>query len=493
MHIRRLFPLLLIAVSLATLAWPKSGVARPTPESFADLVERLSPAVVNISTSQKIKGNAGGSIPGFPFMLPPGQEEQFRDFFERFGMPDGEHGMPVEREVQSLGSGFVIDSAGYIVTNNHVIQNAEQITVIFQNDTKLEADVVGRDPKTDIALLKVESSRPLPYVTFGDSDQTRVGDWVLAIGNPFGLGGTVTAGIISARARNINAGPFDDFLQTDAAINRGNSGGPMFNMNGEVVGISTAIFSPTGGNIGIGFATPSELAKPVLEQLRQFGRTHRGWLGVKIQQVTDEIAESVGLETARGALVLEVNEGSPAAESGLKTGDIVLSFNGQPIKEMRHLPRLVAETKIGSQVEVVVWRDSRERRFTVKLGELDETEEASQKNKKRSAPKDMKGEQFLGMRLRTLDDTLASQLGLKEVRAGVVIVSVDRGGAAVKRGVRRLDIIVGVNQTAVKTVQEFRAAIKEAADAGREYALVRVARGKSESYITLPTSSKVKE
>ena len=246
-----------------------------------------------------------------------------------------------DHEVQSLGSGFVIDPAGLIVTNNHVIQDAEEITVNFQDNTKLTATVVGRDTKTDLALLKVTPKKPLPAVTFGDSDQTRVGDWVLAIGNPYGLGGTVTAGIISAKARNINAGPFDDFLQTDAAINRGNSGGPMFNINGEVIGISTAIFSPNGGSIGLGFAVPSDLAKPVIEQLQKYGRTHRGWLGVKIQTVTDEIAESVGLTPAHGALVLDVSKDSPAGKAGIKTGDIITSFNGHEVKEMRNLPRAV--------------------------------------------------------------------------------------------------------------------------------------------------------
>lgn len=483
---------LMVMVALAMTA---PAEARNAPDSFADLVERLSPAVVNISTSQKIKGAAHGAL---PFQVPPGQEEQFRDFFERFGMPNGGTGGEggedqEEREVQSLGSGFVIDPEGYIVTNNHVIQNAEQITVNFQDDTKLEAVVVGRDSKTDIALLKVESDKPLPFVTFGDSDETRVGDWVLAIGNPFGLGGTVTAGIISARARNINAGPFDDFLQTDAAINRGNSGGPMFNMRGEVIGISTAIFSPSGGNIGIGFATPSALAKPVLDQLRQFGRTHRGWLGVKIQQVTDEIAESVGLNGTHGALVLEVNKDSPAAKAGVVTGDVVISFNGKPIKEMRNLPRLVAETKIGSSVDVGVWRNGKEMHFTVKLGELDETEETVAETTEKKPGKEVKGEKYLGMNVQDLNAALASQLGISDYKEGVVVLSVDRGGLAAKRGLRRLDVILGVNQTPIKTLKEFRAELVNAKNAGREYALVRLARGKAESYITLPTATNSKE
>ncbi|MBY0355969.1 MAG: DegQ family serine endoprotease [Rickettsiales bacterium] len=483
---------LLVLIVCAILQPGVAAQARSAPDSFADLVERLNPAVVNISTSQKIKGGAPGAVPGLPLMVPPGQEEQFRDFLERFGMPQGGEGAePADREVQSLGSGFVIDSAGYIVTNNHVIQNAEQITVIFQDDTKLEAELVGRDPKTDIALLKVTSDKALPFVTFGDSDQARVGDWVLAIGNPFGLGGTVTAGIISARARNINAGPFDDFLQTDAAINRGNSGGPMFNMNGEVIGISTAIFSPTGGNIGIGFATPSALAKPVLDQLRQFGRTHRGWLGVKIQQVTDEIAESVGLETTGGALVLEVNKESPAAKAGVEAGDIVLSFNGKPIKEMRHLPRLVAETKIGSDVEIVIWRNNRKMTFAVKLGELDETEEVSAEPTGEQPAAPVKGEKYLGMNLRDLNAKLAAELSLGQ-NEGVLVLSVDRGGMAAKRGLRRLDVIMGVNQVPVSTLKAFRMAIDHAREAGREFALVRVARGKTESYVTLPTAMPAK-
>lgn len=407
-----------LLVGILTLGFaPADAVARGTPESFADLVEKLSPAVVNVSTTQKVKGAEGVPFM-FPFEgMPPGQMDQFKDFFERFGMPQGgEEGM--EREVQSLGSGFVIDPAGYIVTNNHVIEEADEITVRFQDDTKYVAKLVGRDSKTDLALLKIEAKGKLPYVTFGDSDSVRVGDWVIAIGNPYGLGGSVTTGIISARSRHINAGPFDDFLQTDAAINRGNSGGPMFDIHGKVIGVNTAIFSPTGGNVGIGFAIPATLAKPVIDQLKQYGRTHRGWLGVKIQHVTDEVADSVGLKKEHGALVLEVTPDSPAAKAGIEPGDVILSFNGQEIKEMRELPRIVAETKIGTSAEVVVWRAEREKEFTVTLGELDEKEEeqaATPSSESDTAPK---GEKLLGMTLAPVDEATRKQFSLGKKTRG---------------------------------------------------------------------------
>ena len=343
--------------------------ARDFPGSFSELAERLTPSVVNISTAQKV------SVPqqGFEFQFPPGSpfEEFFKDFLERHR---GKEGTPQRRQVTSLGSGFVIDGSGLVVTNNHVIAEADEITVITHDGEKLEAKLLGKDPKTDLALLKVEPTRPLQALKWGDSRISKVGDWVLAIGNPFGLGGTVTAGIISARGRDINAGPYDDFLQTDAAINRGNSGGPLFNLDGEVIGISTAIYSPTGGSVGIGFAVPSQLARPVIEQLQKFGRTRRGWLGVNIQTVTDEIAEGLGLEKAQGALVARVTEGGPAAAAGLEQGDVVLEFDGRPVEEMRTLPRIVAETSVGQEVQVKVWRKGETQSFKVTLGELEEAE-----------------------------------------------------------------------------------------------------------------------
>src|SRR5512134_1778265 len=315
--------------------------ARAVPDSFADLAARLLPSVVNVSTTQVVEGNTGIEIP----QLPPGSpfEEFFKEFMER-GQPRQQQ---QRRRATSLGSGFVYDNQGHIVTNNHVIQDADQVTVILHDETRLDAKVIGRDSKTDIAILKVEPNARLVPVQFGDSDMARVGDWVLAIGNPFGFGGSVTAGIISARGRDIQAGPYDDFLQTDASINRGNSGGPTFNLNGEVIGINTAIYSPSGGSIGIGFAIPSLSAQPVIQQLIQHGQVRRGWLGVRIQAVTEEIADALGLKDAAGALVAGVIPGGPAEKANIKDGDIILEFDGKPIGQMRRLPRLVADTEIG--------------------------------------------------------------------------------------------------------------------------------------------------
>ena len=319
---------------------------------FADIVDDLLPAVVNISSTTNYgEAQDHPDLPQFPEGSP------FQDFFEEF--MERRQGMPFEPQA-SLGSGFVIDAENrYVITNNHVIRDADEVRVTFYDDETLTAEVIGTDEKTDIAVLKVEGDKKLTAVKFGDSSVLRVGDWIVAIGNPFGLGGTVTAGIISARQRDINAGPYDDFLQTDASINRGNSGGPMFDMNGEVIGINTAIFSPSGGSVGIGFAIPSQLAEPVVEQIIKYGRTRRGWLGVRIQSVTDEIAESLSLTAAEGALVASITPDGPAEGANLETGDVILEVNGQPVKEMRELPRIVAETPIGSVAKLTLWRDGK--------------------------------------------------------------------------------------------------------------------------------------
>ncbi len=481
---------LIIAIGSITLG-SASADAAPAPESFAPLVEKLTPAVVNVSTTQKIAAGPQG-IPGMPFMFQLPDDPQFapfRDFFEQFGQ--GMQGQQQEQEVYSLGSGFIIDPSGYVVTNNHVIADAEKITVILQDNTKLEAKIVGRDSKTDLALLKVESKKPLPSVHFGDSDAVKVGDWVIAIGNPFGLGGSVSAGIISARSRSINAGPFDDFLQTDAAINRGNSGGPMFNMAGEVIGINTAIISPTGGNIGIGFAVPALQAQPVIEQLKTEGRIHRAWLGVKIQEVTDEIAESVGLDATKGALVLGITSASPAAKSDIKAGDIILSFDGKDISEMRKLPRIVAETKIGKKVDVKLWRGGEIKHATVTLGEMDESDEdAASKNqsKPKKKPNGVDSEEMLGMDLAAIDSGLINRFGLDKNAAGLLVLQVKAGSAASKQGIRYGDVITRVNTTLIKTLGDFKTALGQAKKSGRGYALVRVKRNEEEIFVTLPTA-----
>ncbi|MFP3944424.1 MAG: Do family serine endopeptidase, partial [Alphaproteobacteria bacterium] len=353
--------LLLACVMALGMALPatQSAHAAPAPESFADLAEELSPAVVNISTTQTVESRSGQMPevpPGSPF------EDLFKDFFERGP------GQQRQRRVTSLGSGFVIDPKGVVVTNTHVIDGADEIVVSFIDGDQLDAEVVGRDKETDIAILRVEPEKPLKAVSFGNSKDLRVGDWVLAIGNPFGLGGTVTAGIVSGRNRQIGAGSFDDFIQTDAAINRGNSGGPLFDLKGRVVGVNTAIFSQTGGSVGVGFAVPASLARSVVRQILEYGETRRGWLGVRIQTVTPDIAESLGLKEAGGALVADVTEGGPAEKGGIEVGDLIVKFNNQKVESMRELPRIVAETPIGRKVPVEVLRDGKRKTVRVEVG-----------------------------------------------------------------------------------------------------------------------------
>jgi len=351
-----------VAVAAAVTSLP-AGAAGPA--SVADLAAPLLSAVVTISTSQVV--NASRSAVPTP-QLPEGSA--FQDFFNDFFTQQGGNSQP--RRVQSLGSGFIVDPSGIIVTNNHVIEDADEITANFTDGTKAKAKVLGIDDKTDIAVLKVTVDHPLPAAQFGDSTALRVGDWVMAVGNPFGFGGTVTLGIVSARNRDINSGPYDDFIQTDAAINKGNSGGPLFNMDGKVVGINTAIVSPTGGSIGIGFAIPSEIALSIVDQLKQFGETRRGWLGVRIQPVTPEVAQGLGMTNAQGALVAGVDDPGPAATGGIKAGDVILSFDGKDIDAVHTLPRLVADEAVGKEVPIVVLRDGKQQTLTIKLGQLDE-------------------------------------------------------------------------------------------------------------------------
>ena len=458
---------------LAVPSW-----ARPSPDSFADLAAKLLPAVVNISTTQTIK--AGKDSPAGPDMpqFPPGSpfEEFFKDFLNKNHGDEGGTPQALPRHATSLGSGFIIDPSGLVVTNNHVIADADEITVTMQDDTNFKAEVVGRDTKIDVALLRIKSPKPLPSVKFGDSDQIRIGDWVLVIGNPFGLGGSVTAGILSARAREINAGPYDDFLQTDAAINRGNSGGPMFNMAGEVVGISTAIFSPSGGSIGIGFALPSNLARPVLEQIRDYGHARRGWLGINIQSVTDEIAENLGLDKPKGALIASVKDGGPAQIAGIQPGDVVLDFDGKDVTDMRHLPRLVAETPIDKVVKVTVWRKRKEVSLDVKVGELKEdVQEASlPANPKPAAPSG--GVQVLGLSLSNLTPDLRERYALAEDAAGVVVTDVAAKSQAAEKGVRAGDVIVEVAQEDVKNASQINDLVAEAKKQGRKSVLLLVDR-----------------
>ncbi len=418
---------------LAALLWTAAAEARGAPDSFADLAEALLPVVVNISTTQVVESSGGSEE----------FEEFFREFFERRGQ------QPQRRQESSLGSGFIVDPSGYIVTNHHVIESADEITVLLHDGTSLEAEVIGSDEKTDLAILKVASDEPLPAAVWGNSDNTRIGDWVIAIGNPFGLGGTVTAGIVSARERDIKAGPYDDFIQTDAAINRGNSGGPMFNIDGEVIGINSVIISPYGGSAGIGFAIASNLARNVIEQLRDHGKVRRGWLGVRIQTVTEELAEGLRLKRAYGALVASVTEGGPAEAAGIQQGDVILRFDSREVTEMRKLPRMVAETRIGKAVEVIVWRKGAEVELAVELGELEEEQVAALAPPEEPVKKDSGLVESLGLELASLTPELRAQFELSEETDGVVITEVQAEGTAAEKGLRPGDVIVEVDQEQV--------------------------------------------
>jgi len=477
--------LVLVMVS-ALLAGAGPAFAKAGPDGFSELAAKLLPAVVNISTTQTVKTDRQRpEVPQFP----PGSpfEEFFKDFLDK-NLPRGQRPDAQPRRATSLGSGFIIDPSGLIATNNHVIADADEITVTLHDDTTLKAELVGKDTKTDLALLRVKSDKPLTAVRFGDSDQMKVGDWVLAIGNPFGLGGTVTAGIISARARDIQQGPYDDFIQTDASINRGNSGGPMFNMNGEVVGINTAIYSPSGGSIGIGFAIPSSLAKPVMLQLKEYGKTRRGWLGVRIQGVSDEIAESLGLDKARGALVASVSDKGPAQAAGIQPGDIVLKFDGKDVTDMKRLPRIVAETPIDKPVKVTVWRKRQEQTIDVTVGELDESEKvaAAPSGQPTPAPGGSGPTiKALGLTLSNVTPELKQKFSLSDDADGVIVVDVASDSPASEKGVRPGDIIVEVAQQEVKDAAQVTAKIDEAKKIGRKSILLLVDRAGDLRFVAL--------
>lgn len=466
------------------LLLPMSVEAKVPPQSFADLAERLLPAVVNIATTQTVKVNRGPDMPQFP----PGSpfEEFFKDFYERNGGNQPRR----PRRAQSLGSGFLIDPAGVVITNNHVIADADEITVRLQDDTEYKATLIGSDPKIDIAVLQIDpGDRELPFVKFGDSNKLRVGDWVVAIGNPFGLGGTVTAGIVSARGRDIGQGPYDDFIQTDASINRGNSGGPLFNLDGEVIGINTAIFSQSGGSVGIGFAISTKLASGVIDQLREFGRTRRGWLGVRIQQVTDEIAESLGLDAARGALVAEVTDGGPAKAAGIKPGDVIISFDGKLVDEMRALPRIVAETTVGENVPVTVWRDGASATVTARLGELERAEQANllttAPGSESPAPSAQSHIVSLGLGLAQLTPQLRGEYSLDDGVDGVVVTGVDENGPADEKGIKPGDVIVEVSQNEVRSPSDVEKGVQAARDKNRQSVLLLIDRQGEMRFVAL--------
>ena len=465
----------LAAVATAAMvlpALPTSSLARG-PDNIADIAERVIDAVVNISTSQKVE-TRNTPMPQMP--NDPQLDELFRDFFNRRGQGDPQNRERGPRRVNSLGSGFVIDPSGIVVTNNHVISEADEITVILNDGARLKAELIGKDQKTDIALLRVKPDKPLKAVKFGDSERLRLGEWVIAIGNPFSLGGTVTAGIVSARNRDINSGPYDNYIQTDAAINRGNSGGPLFNLDGEVVGINTAIISPSGGSIGIGFAVPSKTATPVIDQLRQFGETRRGWLGVRIQQVTDEIAESLKISPPRGALVAGVDDKGPAKPAGIEPGDVIIKFDGKDIKEMRDLPRVVADTPVGKRTPVIIIRKGKEETKTVTLGRLEDGEKlAAVTSKSDDAPDKSVVKKTLGIELANMSDDLRKRYKIKDTVKGVVITGVDAGSPAADKRLSPGDVIVEIAQEAVASADDLQTKIDKLKKDGRKSALLLVA------------------
>ena len=460
------------AAAMVLPALSTSSFARG-PDGISDVAERVIDAVVNISTSQKVEAR-NTPMPQLP--NDPQLDELFKDFFNRRGQNDPQNRERGPRRVNSLGSGFVIDATGIVVTNNHVIAEADEITVILNDGTRLKAELIGKDQKTDLALLRVKPDKPLKAVKFGDSEKLRLGEWVIAIGNPFSLGGTVTAGIVSARNRDINSGPYDNYIQTDASINRGNSGGPLFNLEGEVVGVNTAIISPSGGSIGIGFAVPSKTALPVIDQLKQFGETRRGWLGVRIQQVTDEIAESLKIAPPRGALVAGVDDKGPAKPAGIEPGDVIIKFDGKDIKEMRDLPRVVADTPIGKQTPVIIIRKGKEETKTVTLGRLEDGEKVAAADPKGDAAPD-KGvvKKTLGIELANMSDDLRKRYKIKDNVKGVVITGIDANSPAADKRLSAGDVIVEIAQEAVANADDLQSKIDKLKKDGRKSALMLVA------------------
>ncbi len=469
----------LAILTAAAIAWPAltAPAAARGPEGIADVAEQVIDAVVNVSTKQSVDLSSG-AMP----QLPPGSP--FEEFFEEFfknrrgqGGQNGQNGQaPAPRRVNSLGSGFIIDTSGLVVTNNHVIADADEVNVILNDGTTLKADVLGRDQKTDLALLKVTPTKPLKAVKFGDSDKLRLGEWVIAIGNPFSLGGTVTAGIVSARNRDIQSGPYDNYIQTDAAINRGNSGGPLFNLNGEVIGVNTAIISPSGGSIGIGFAVPSKTVVPVVDQLREFKEVRRGWLGVRIQQVSDEIAESLSIKPARGALIAGIDDKGPAKPAGIEPGDVVVKFDGKDIKEMRDLPKIVADTPVGKDVEVVIIRKGKEEKKTVKLGRLEDEKKQAALDPKKDTTPDAKPvvKKALGLDLANLTDDLRKKHNIKDKVKGVLITGVDPNSPASEKRLAPGMVIAEIQQQPVTSAAELQQRIEKLKKDGKKAAVLLV-------------------
>jgi serine protease Do len=467
-----------VALALGMLALTQAA-ARPAPDSFADLSDKLLPTVVNIATSQTLK--QPGPQAGLP-NIPPGSP--LADLFKDFLGPQ----QNVPRHVTSLGTGFIIDPSGLIVTNNHVIQDSDHITAQLNDGTTLPAKLIGRDEKTDLALLKVTPKKPLPAARFGDSDKARIGDWVIAIGNPFGLGSTVTAGIVSARNRDINAGPYDEFIQTDAPINRGNSGGPLFDMNGDVIGVNSAIYSPSGGSVGIGFSIPSNLVRSVVAQLRAHGTLVRGWIGVRIQAVTEDIAQGLGAASASGALVTDVTPKGPAAKAGIQNGDLVVGFDGKPVGDSRALPRVVAETPVGKTVPVDILRKGKKQTVRLTVAKLQD-EKPMRATSQPAAPlqpaKPKSRISQLGLSLATLDGDARAQFRVPRSVQGVVVTDVSPDSPAAEKNFRPGDVIVQVQSQNVHTPDDVARHVEEEAKAGKKVALLLVNRGGDLAYVAL--------
>jgi len=459
----------------AALFLAQAIAAQARPESFADLAERVSPAVVNITTSTMV---ARGTGPGA--IVPDGSP--FEDFFKEFQDRNGQGNRP--RRSSALGSGFVISEDGYIVTNNHVIEGADEVIIEFFEGGELEAKVIGTDPKTDIALLKVESDTPLAFVPFGNSDTARVGDWVLAVGNPLGQGFSVSAGIVSQRNRALQ-GAYDDYIQTDAAINRGNSGGPLFNMDGEVVGVNTAILSPNGGSIGIGFSMASNVVTRVVNQLRDFGETRRGWLGVRIQDVSDDVAEAIGLEKTAGALVTDVPDG-PAKDAGMLSGDVIMSFDGVDVEDTRGLVRTVGNADVGKTVRVIVFREGKTQTLKITLGRREDAESnEAPMEEDTSEEGDVQEMEMLGLKLAPLNDDLREQLELGSDANGLVVTDVDEAAEAFEKGLRAGDVITEAGQQKIATAGELQAQVDAAKEAGRKSLLLLVRRAGEPRFVAL--------
>ncbi|AWN50762.1 DegQ family serine endoprotease [Methylobacterium sp. 17Sr1-1] len=483
---RRRLPALagaLLALSVGTASLPGVALAKG-PESLADLADQVTDAVVNISASTTVETRSR-TLPQLPQGTP--FEDLFEEFFNRRGQGGqggGESQPRAPRRSNSLGSGFIIDSSGIVVTNNHVIGDANDIQVILHDGRKLKAEIIGKDSKIDLAVLRVkpDPDRPLKSVPLGDSEKMRPGDWVIAIGNPFGLGGSVSAGIVSARGRNIESGPYDNYIQTDAAINKGNSGGPLFNMNGEVIGINTAILSPTGGSVGIGFAVPTATAGPVIDQLRQFGEVRRGWLGVRIQNVDDTTAEALGLKGGgRGALIAGVDEKGPAKTAGLEVGDVITKFNGADVKSSSDLPRIVASTPVGKVVDVTTVRKGQEQTKQVTLGRLEDSDKPQQQaNLSRPQPEADVTRQALGLNLTGLSDESRKRFGVKDSVKGVLVTRVDPNSNAADKRIQPGDVIVEVGQEAVNSPADVTRRIDQIKKDGRKSALLLVSNKEGE-------------